>query len=348
MAAGVLTGCGSGSAGASGTAAAATCDSTGGGKSHQSLPAPSAALVAKAKAEGKLVWYDGVGLNLPEIGKAFKDAYGITVEFQNASSVPLQTRFSTESQAGTYQADVINTSNANDFIVQSDKAGYLLPIDEVIPGFAMYYPADYLIADGQAAVMTIIPTLLTYNTGLVKGSDVPKDYTDLASPKYKGKLIAYDPRRSVGGLSYYNALLDAYGPDWLKAVGANTRKYYDSPVSLLQGLSAGEGAITLSSTASSVAGLVAKGAPLKSVEPPFVWAAQFTPAVSAHAPHPAAARLFAYWAYSEAGQAAINAAQQASSPLCLGALPKKVTGGDPAQAARNKTRILDLLGLPQQ
>lgn len=214
----------------------------------------------------------------------------------------------------------------------------------MIPGFSQHYPPNSILG-GYGAVQTTIPTVIAYNTSMVSQEQLPKDYPDLAGPDWAGKLIAYDPTRSAGGLSYYDALIRKYGPATVGGIGKNTKRYYDSSQGVLQALAAGEGAITVSANRFVVDELKHKGAPVDLVQPPFVWMAAFASAVSAHAPHPAAATLFAYWVYSRDGQAALNKAMEASSPLCTGELPPQTTTGDAKGATERRADILKTIGI---
>jgi len=70
--------------------------------------------VDAAKKEGTLTLYtDQPPATDDATVKAFKDAYGIDVQYVALNSVPIQQRYSTEAQAGVFAADVLIVSGSN-------------------------------------------------------------------------------------------------------------------------------------------------------------------------------------------------------------------------------------------
>ena len=78
------------------------------------------------------------------------------------------------------------------------------------------------------------------NTNAVKGSDVPKTWTDLTSPRFKGRLIAGDPRTVPVNMGLWKILRATYGDSYLKAMAGQNIQWVASLVSGVQTVAAGE------------------------------------------------------------------------------------------------------------
>ena len=68
--------------------------------------------VAKAKAEGKVVWYTSTPIEQGQkIVGLFEKAYGIKVEMFRSGGSAILRRFQQENEAGRISADVLTTSD---------------------------------------------------------------------------------------------------------------------------------------------------------------------------------------------------------------------------------------------
>jgi iron(III) transport system substrate-binding protein len=282
-------------------------------------PTPPDTLLADAKKEGKLTIYTSIasaGLTTG-IAKAFNKAYPtISVRFVSAGSTEVTGRYTAEAQANAVQADVVLTGYSA-FYPTSLKAGYFLPIESVIPGFSKVYPANGLIDSGQTGIVFDIPNGLAYNTDLVKGDNIPKTFADFAKPYWKNHLLGFDPKASPAFLQFWDMMLKTYGADVIKAIGQNiipTSKAATLPPAA-QSLAAGEGYAALLMPRTTTDPLIASGAPIKWVNPAVVTGPQYALGVSAKGPDTAAAKLFAYWAYSRDGQADLTAVNTSTGAL---------------------------------
>ena len=332
---------------ACGSAGSATSTSTAGAAGTASaapgVGAPSSAVIAKAKSEGTVVWYAGFGAtDLSPIGDAFTKQYGITVQIVAQPGSELETKVSAAEQSGSEQADVI-TAAYSPFFTTGFTSGVVKPITASLPNIASTYPSSALSDNGKFAANTIIPVLMAYNSNDIPAADLPKTYADLGKAYFKGKIAAFDPSLSIGGVEFYDAILRHYGQTTLNAIGSNMIKFYSSPAAVLQAVASGEQPITISATAGAVAALTKSGAPLKTIAPPFQVATEFGSVETGHAPHPAAAQLFLSWIYSSAGQKAINQVELSGSPLQPESLPASIDTGNPASAVKNQAMILRVL-----
>jgi iron(III) transport system substrate-binding protein len=309
-------------------------------------PAPPASLLAQAKQEGKLTIYTSIasaGLTTG-IQQAFNKAYpSISVQFLSEGSTEVTGRYATEAKAGAVQADDVLTGYSG-FYPQMLSAGYMLPTASVIPGFASIYPTAGTLDNGQIGVVFEIPNGLAYNTNLVSGANIPTSFADFAKPYWKGHLLAFNPSASPAFLQFWDMVLKVYGPTVVKEIGQNIIP--DSEADTLppaaQSLAAGEGYAALLMPQTTTEPLVSSGAPIKFVLPSTATGPQYVLGVSAKGPDPAAAKLFAYWAYSRTGQAALTAVNSS-----IGALTGDTKGFYAPNndiSASEQAQILSLLG----
>jgi iron(III) transport system substrate-binding protein len=300
-------------------------------------------LIDAAKAEGTLTVYSG-NVTIPQTATEFQKEYGIKVTYIEGSSTNLESRYTAEAQSGKVQADVIMAGYSS-FYDTSLTAGYLLPINQVIPGFTQNYPSQYQYDNGNFGVYLLNQNGFVYNTSLVTGSNIPTNYTDFTKPYWKGKLISVNPNDSIAFLQFWDFILKKFGADTVKAIGANinAKQMQSSFPPEAQSVSAGEGSAALLMTQSAMSDLVAKGAPLKYVSPPLATGPTYVAGVSAKAPHSAAAQLFAYWLYTPKGQAFQAQINVGLAPLGGGNLGSFYTPNPNAET--EKAQIDSLLGV---
>lgn len=153
----------------------------------------------------------------------------------------------------------------------------------------------------NTVTVTFNKFLLLYNTQMIPAGQEPKTWKDLADPRFKDKLVFWDPRISSTPRALFGALyLDSrYGPDVVRKITENTRVSPDS-ADAVRVVAKGEAAVTLSTVASykEVA-----GAPVKLVNPSD--GAMLSPtqiAMVPGAPHPNIFRVFTNWILSKEGQ----------------------------------------------
>jgi iron(III) transport system substrate-binding protein len=309
-------------------------------------PKPPASLVSAANKEGKLTIYTSIataGLTTG-IQHAFnKDYPSISVRFVSGGSTQITGRYTTEAQSGAVQADDVLTGYSG-FFPSALSAGYLAPIASVIPDFAKIYPANGMLDDGKTGLVFEIPNGLAYNTDLVQGGNIPKAFSDYAKPYWKNHLLGFDPKASPAFLQFWDMVLKTYGPDVVREIGQNIipNSKGETLPPAAQSLAAGEGYADLLIPETTTQPLVATGAPIKFVRPTVATGPQYALGVSAKSPDPAAAKLFAYWAFSQNGQAQLTAVNSSTGLL------NRNNGGfytpNNNISAAEQSQILSLLG----
>jgi putative spermidine/putrescine transport system substrate-binding protein len=268
------------------------------------------ALVAAAKAEGALnvITLPRDWCNYGEIMDTFSKKYGIAVNSLNpdgGSADEIQAIVDNKANRGPQAPDVIDVGPAYGPLAKSQDliAPYKVATWDTIQGTNDpdgYYYVDY------SGVM-----VLEVNSDVVK--DLPKSYKDLLDPKYKGQVaLAGDPRASnQAAQSVYAAALANGGSLHNIQPGLDFFKQLNTEGNLLPliadsgPIGKGETPITFQWSWNAYANKDNfKGNPnIEIVYPSDVnWGGYYYQAISAYAPHPAAARLWEEYLYSDEGQ----------------------------------------------
>src|ERR671932_1163014 len=207
-------------------AAAAACATSPAPPSPTAAPAASGgwdALVAAAKSEGKVVVSGppdpGASTKIPE---AFKQRFGIDLEYLAGNSSQLASRIQGERAAGQYTMDV-SLSGADTVYGTYLQNGWLEPLKpnlvlpEVVEGSNWRTGEPWFRDPEKRMVMQVFntasPYLLTINTSLVS----PEELTDssaLIDPRWQGKIGAYDPSVNGAGIAIASAIYVTKGKDY--------------------------------------------------------------------------------------------------------------------------------------
>ncbi len=315
-----LAACGtSGSSSPSTTTSSQTPTGTGYTGPYSGVPAPPKSLVQQAQKEGKLVIYSATSNSAARaaMDQAFEKAYpGISVTDTFEDTTSMVASVEAQAASGSPQVDVLDEIFSN-FFTQGYNRGILLAVDQVIPNFKKVFPPQYALGNGVAGVSAIFENGISYNTNLLKKADVPQTYADLASPKWKGKLICYDPNTALAGAFFWEMMIQKYGAAVTKEVAQNcaSNQWYSSFQPGEAALAAGAAPINTLAASSEVATVKQAGGPVAFYIPNVATGAENVIGVVNHSPDPAAAKLFAYWAFSKAGQKAQALTLGASEPL---------------------------------
>lgn len=276
-------------------------------------------LVARARAEKRLVFYTGFSGNqlYNAIKKGYEEAFGIPVDMLIARSSEVHERLRTEIAAGRTVADVL---------IHGESTSRRLAGDGLLQKF------DGLAAEKQLAVAPSAPGYslpvymsgysLMVNTSLVKPQDEPRSWRDLLDPKWTGKLLGDDPRANGAGHVLFSVMVDKFGEHFPRALSAQKVVFgRDLGIDQMR-VARGEYALRFPQSLSNMRDL--KGLPLKFIIPAegliYVRADVGIPS---GAPRPNAAKLFIEYLLSSRTQGllanhalipVINDAPDASDP----------------------------------
>lgn len=317
----------------------------------QDAPAPEstdgASLEESAIQEGSLLIYGGSADNqMKALVDGFNEKYpSIQVDYFRAPGASLLNRFATEAESGSVIADVFMPTVQPEFISEDHPEWFVELTDEEFPA-AADWPADF--REDKVLTAWVQNVVLGYNVEQVKSP--PASWEDVLDPRFTGKIMLLDPRASAATMAWYEIIRSAYGDDFLKKLVAQNGQWIDSAAVGAQQVAAGAFAMSFPTYASQLIGLKQSGAPVdivKNLEPNMALFTYF--AVSADAPHPNAARLFASWLLGPDGRevicadqvyAAIGGGDSSCESVLPGSIPPNFSLTD-----SEKTHVLDLLGL---
>jgi iron(III) transport system substrate-binding protein len=127
-------------------------------------------------------------------------------------------------------------------------------LERHVPAWAAALPEHAKDPKGMWHGTYITPEVVAYNSVVVTGDDIPKDWDDVLDPKWKGKVLIRDPlesgtMRTIFGMILYRSIRTtgdtAAGWQWLRRLDAQTKEYVLNPTLLYQKLARQEGLITL-------------------------------------------------------------------------------------------------------
>jgi len=174
--------------------------------------------MAKAKAEGKVVWYTSTPIEQAnKLARLFETETGIKVELFRSGGSAILRRFNQEQSAGQIAADVLTTSDPAASNVMAEQ-GIFIPFK---PKDFDKIPAEAKDADG-AWIGQRLNLITIYMRGdKVAAADRPQKWTDLTADKYKGKLVMTDPSFTSLQLSVVGTLSQKLGWDYYKKLADN-------------------------------------------------------------------------------------------------------------------------------
>jgi ABC-type Fe3+ transport system substrate-binding protein len=273
-----------------------------------------------AQREGRVVvagpGFPGLRQGLVE---GFQQAHGITVEYLGLPSGEAITRVDREAKAGTVTIDV-NLGGASPCWTMAERgqiddvAGSLVDPQSIDPsgwrGGALRFtkPTTALPGDFRCALQTAewVMTDLFVNRDIIQPDSI-RSWKDLLRPEYKGRIAAYDPRRSGPGGGTLGHLAASFGPDYVRDlyVGQEVMLTQDNR-QLAEWVARGSYPVGLSLVQAAVEPLRAEGLPLERVFPMddqgSVTAGFGVIMKIKGAPHPNAAAVFINWFASREAQ----------------------------------------------
>ncbi len=169
-------------------------------------PASDTADMAAAKREGTVTWYTSTPVEAAQkIATLFEEQTGIKVQLFRSGGSAVLRRFLQETDAKRVVADVVTISDpaAMNGLIKRD---LLVPFR---PKHFEKIPAETKDPQGRYIAQRL--NLLGMIARTDKGLDLPKNWTDLTDPKYKGKMVMPDPSFTANQLMAVGTLSRKYG-----------------------------------------------------------------------------------------------------------------------------------------
>lgn len=259
--------------------------------------------LAEARKEGTVSIYSPAAADLrQQVSKAFKDKYGIEIEWTSLKSQEVPTKIMQERRAGLYLVDLVNGAISVQ-MTNLKPAGVFDPIKpllilpEVLDAKAWFGGQLPWVDNDKAFTLNplLAPSLrIAVNTDLVKPEEL-KSYNDLLAPRFKNNIILSNP------LLYpraFSETLTIMGPDFWKKLAANGLNIVDDEGLGAQWLAHGKYPIYIVNRTDVIAEMVSAGAPLKKIVPQegvMLAGGAMATSLLKNAPHPNAAKIFMNW-----------------------------------------------------
>ncbi len=270
--------------------------------------------VAEAKKEGKLVIACTGGAEVKAaLDKAFREKFGIDVEWLVGRGSEITSKIFAERQAGLFLSDLY-LAGATTPIAVLKPAGALAPIKpllvlpEVLDTKAYFddgipyvdKEGTYIICNGPYVAMT-----LAVNSDLVKPGEI-KGYADLLDPKWKDKIAFSDP--TIAGAASRCFLMTAnmiMNTDYHRQLAKQGPLLTRDVRQQVEWVARGKYPIALAPYVDAIADMQKAGAPIKWISPVegvyLSSGASGSLSYFSQAPHPNAAKVFVNWFMTKEG-----------------------------------------------
>ena len=277
------------------------------------------AVVEAAKKEGALVFYTSMTVGqAQEMLNAFKAKYPfLEPKMYRAVGERLLTKIMTETQAGRYEFDVVQSAETQAYFLM--KKNLLM---KYVSPESKFLPKSFVDPQGYWAAVYIMPNVTAFNTQMVKRSEVPRSYEEFLNPKWKGK-IGMDPTKPEWFAWMLKQMGEEKGLAYMRKLAAQDLRFYPGLSLLTNLLASGEFPLLLNDYLHTAEEIKRKGGPVDWVAQDPVYT-KFQPiGIGAKASHPNAAKLFVDFVLSAEGQKII--ASFARVPTRLG-VPTNIQG----------------------
>ncbi|MCZ6622952.1 MAG: extracellular solute-binding protein [Deltaproteobacteria bacterium] len=264
-------------------------------------------LVAGAKKEGKVIYYgSGNVRDNQQILQGFKKRYPfLEVEYSGGGGSRVVQRTYTEFVAKHYVLDVVN---ANSFRMPT-----LLEVG-ALAKYESPHRRDLAkeLSDPKGILYPLYTTavVMAYNTAQVKPQQVPKSYSDLLKPEWKGRKMALDTEAHSWFMGILGTMGEKKGMEYARKLAGQEMVRRRGHTLMAQLLAVGEFTIQVEAYLHSLIKLKQIGAPVDVVIPdPVILRPPSAVALAKKAPHPHAAALLIDYMLSPEGGQKIFAAQ---------------------------------------
>jgi iron(III) transport system substrate-binding protein len=283
--------------------------------------ADNPALEGAAHDEGTVTWYIAQvdAQEAEALGRAFSQSNpGVGVGVIRTTGQVAYQRLLMDIKNHTPQCDVFSTTDISHMPILKERH----ELTEYTPANAeALLPEFKVLSDaGFSYITNAARYFLIYNKDKVKPEDVPRAWTDLLDPKWKGRVATGHPAFSGCTGTWALGVKKVHGWAFFEQLAKNNPRIGRSAVDPITLINSGECLVGVGAANNSYAS-ADKGNPIGIVHPSDGLVLCVTPSgIPAHAPHPNAAKLFMEWLLSRDYARMITA--DGSEPILVGIPPR--------------------------
>ncbi len=284
-------------------------------------------LIKAAQQEGTLnIYGSDIGPATRPLREAFKERFGINLEFTAGRGTEVITRLVAERNAGLYVADLghhgetLITTDIKPLAVTKPLPNLLVLPEVKNPQNWIGGKLPFLDKENHVFmfVALAIPQLVV-NTDMVKEGEL-SSFLDVLNPKWKGKIVLSDPTIAGTSPNLLAALYKTFGKE--KAMDAFDRLADQEPAitrdqrMMLEWVARGKYPIGLGQSMSLYSEFRRAQAPMKLVntkEPRFISGGPGNVIVFTNASHPMATQLYVNWLLTKEGSSIWSKATEYAS-----------------------------------
>src|SRR5262245_9386946 len=273
--------------------------------SASSTPRASDVDMAAAKKEGTVVWYTSTPIEQAnKIVKLFEDATGIKVEMFRSGGSAILRRFLQEQQAGRTAVDVMTTSDPAATAALARKGT-----------FVAFKPTNFekVVEEGRDKDGYFVAQRLNLMTIYARSdklspAELPKTWSTLTDPKYKGKLVMTDPSFTALQLTVVGMMSKTLGWGYYEKLRQNDIMIVQGNQQVSDNIKRGERLVAVGALDSYAADDRKAGHPIVTVLPEDgTFVIPSPTAVIKGSPNPNAAKAFAEFMIGDAAQSVFPA-----------------------------------------
>lgn len=262
-------------------------------------------IVKEGKKEGWVVIYSTLGSDTRDfLTRAFKDKYGVSLEFISGRGAEVAQKIFTERKAGIYNADIwLGGVGSAITLLKPQQVFDRLEPALILPEVAdpkMWVGGELEFVDKDRTMMAhlsyVVPPL-AINTNLVKPDDI-KSHRDLLQPRWKGKMVMQDPTSAGTGISWFSVVSAQLGYDFMRELAKQEPVIIGDRRLQLEWVAQGKYPVAVAPQSDTVGMFKREGAPVSHlilIDGTYVAAGSGFIVLVNKAAHPNAAKLFVNW-----------------------------------------------------
>lgn len=274
-------------------------------------------ILAEARKEGRAMAYGNFSTEeKAAVSKGLKAKYGIEMEWVTGNSSQVINKINNERTAGLYLVDIFASGVAGAVDMLKPK-GYLQKLDDAVilpevkdPKVWLGNKFPWFDQDHTniAFVGYVMPDIIV-NTELVKEGEIT-GYQDLLNPKWKGKIVMFNPTITGSMLAWFTVMGQKVGGEtYMRTLVKQEPVILSDNRLAVEWVARGKSSIGLALRLDEIISFARVGAPIRIVsakEGGYLSTGHGTVSLFNKAPHPNAAIVYLNYLLSREGQTAYS------------------------------------------